>query len=81
MSKDNEKSKERKTSGTLTTKRVQGAAKGKSSTSPKGPLGEGDVETRLAHLEQRVVDLEEALRRESARLRRAIILSDDFGEL
>lgn len=42
---------------------------------------DGDVEARLAHLEQRVIKLEEALRRESARLRRAILLSDDFGEI
>ena len=41
----------------------------------------GDVDARLAQLEQRVIKLEEALRRESARLRRAILLSDDFGEL
>jgi putative secretion ATPase (PEP-CTERM system associated) len=40
-----------------------------------------DLEARLAQLEQRVIKLEEALRRESARLRRAILLSDDFGEL
>lgn len=44
-------------------------------------VADGDMEERLTRLEQRVMQLEEALRRESARLRRAILLSDDFGEL
>lgn len=40
----------------------------------------GDLEDRIAELEQRVAALEEGLKRERARLRRAILLSDDFGE-
>ena len=71
----------KKMSGTLTTKRTSAAAKVGSSKTKKPITGEGDVETRLAFLEQRVIELEEALQRETARLRRAIILSDDFGEL
>jgi len=55
--------------------------KGTLSTKSSAPPTDADVETRLAYLEDRVVKLEEALRRESARLRRAILLSDDFGEL
>ena len=41
--------------------------------------GPADMETRIAELEQRVALLEEGLKRERARLRRAILLSDDFG--
>jgi predicted kinase len=81
--KGNTKAKDKKISGTLSTKRPLSTAKaGAGAAQNAQPIAvEGDVETRLAHLEQRVIDLEEALRRESARLRRAIILSDDFGEL
>ena len=78
--KGNAQPKDKKASGTLTTKKTQSAAKGGASKAKPFPTG-GDVETRLAYLEQRVIELEESLRRESARLRRAIILSDDFGEL
>lgn len=39
-----------------------------------------DLEARVAELEQRVAVLEEGLKRERARLRRAILLSDDFGQ-
>ena len=80
---DRGKDKSKKIGGTLTTKRGQTSAKSGSGAAQAAQqvVVEGDVETRLAHLEQRVIDLEEALRRESARLRRAILLSDDFGEL
>jgi len=78
---ENGKAKDKKTSGTLTTRRSPPTAKSGTSQKKQSVTIEGDVETRLAHLEQRVIDLEEALRRETARLRRAIILSDDFGEL
>ncbi len=40
---------------------------------------QGDLEARIALLEKRVAVLEEGLRRERLRLRRAILLSDDFG--
>ena len=75
------KEKEKKSGGTLTTKRSQAAAKTASVQAAQPIAADGDVETRLAQLEQKVIKLEEALRRESARLRRAILLSDDFGEL
>ena len=79
--KDKDKPLGKKTSGTLTVKRSQAAGKGGSSQSARPAFAGGDVETRLAELEQRVMELEDTLRRETARLRRAIILSDDFGEL
>ncbi len=80
--KDNDnKSKDKKTSGTLTARRAQPAARSGSAQSAKPLPADADMETRLAHLEQRVIDLEESLRRETARLRRAIILSDDFGDV
>lgn len=79
--KENDKAKDKKAGATLTAKRSQSAAKAGTAQSAQPIAVEGDVETRLARLEQRVIDLEESLRRESARLRRAIILSDDFGEL
>ena len=80
--KDNDnKPKDKKTSGTLTARRAQPAARSGSAQSAKPLPADADMETRLAHLEQRVIDLEESLRRETARLRRAIILSDDFGDV
>ena len=39
------------------------------------------MQTRVSELEERVAVLEENLRRETARFRRAILLSDDFGEI
>lgn len=48
--------------------------------SAKTVVAQGDIEDRVAELEQRVATLEEGLKRERARLRRAILLSDDFGE-
>ena len=39
-----------------------------------------DADARFADLEQRVAALEEGLKRERLRLRRAILLSDDFGD-
>ena len=80
-SKEKDKPNDKKAGGTLTTKRAQSPARGGSALSSKPLPADADVETRLAHLEQRVIDLEESLRRETARLRRAIILSDDFGEV
>jgi len=80
--KDNDnKSKDKKAGGTLTARRAQPAARSGSAQSAKPLPADADMETRLAHLEQRVIDLEESLRRETARLRRAIILSDDFGDV
>lgn len=53
----------------------------RSSAKPAASVVAGDdVDTRIAELEQRVAALEEGLKRERARLRRAILLSDDFGE-
>lgn len=53
----------------------------RSSAKPAASAVAGDdVDTRIAELEQRVAALEEGLKRERARLRRAILLSDDFGE-
>ena len=53
----------------------------KSSAKPAASVtASDDVDTRIAELEQRVAALEEGLKRERARLRRAILLSDDFGE-
>ncbi|MEK7323532.1 MAG: XrtA/PEP-CTERM system-associated ATPase [Pseudomonadota bacterium] len=43
------------------------------------PAAAPDMETRIAILEKRVALLEEGLKRERARLRRAILLSDEFG--
>jgi len=80
-SKENDKPMDKKSSGTLTAKRSQPTARSGSAQTTKPLPADADVETRLAHLEQRVIDLEESLRRETARLRRAIILSDDFGEV
>ena len=80
-SKEEGKPKDKKTGGGSTTRRSQASSKAGSSPNAKPVAAEGDVEARLAQLEQRVNDLEDALRRESARLRRAILLSDDFGEL
>jgi general secretion pathway protein A len=79
--KENDKSRDKKAGGTLTTKRAQSTARSGSAQSAKPLPADADVETRLAYLEQRVIDLEESLRRETARLRRAIILSDDFGDV
>src|SRR3569623_2005362 len=39
-----------------------------------------DADARIADLVQRVAALEEGLKRERLRLRRAILLSDDFGD-
>jgi len=78
--KDKEKEKSKK-SGYQAAKRAQPGAKPSPAQAVSTAVLDGDVETRLAQLEQRVIKLEEALRRESARLRRAILLSDDFGEL
>ncbi|MEJ2553102.1 MAG: XrtA-associated ATPase [Gammaproteobacteria bacterium] len=72
---------EKDATGTLSVKGSQTAAKGGSSPGARPFAADADVETRLAALEQRVMELEEALGRETARLRRAIILSDDFGEV
>lgn len=54
------------------------SAAGKSAA-PRSPAANGDLDARIAELEQRVATLEEGLKRERARLRRAILLSDDFG--
>jgi hypothetical protein len=78
--KDKEKEKSKK-SGFQAAKKAQSGAKSSSAQTVQTAALDGDVEARLAQLEQRVIKLEEALRRESARLRRAILLSDDFGEL
>src|SRR3569623_1450594 len=57
----------------------------RSATAPVKPAparsaaANGDVDARIAELEQRVAALEEGRKRERARLRRAILLSDDFG--
>lgn len=78
---DSKSAKDKDNEGrTQATARPQSNAKA-SAQAAKATGGEGDIESRLAYLEDRVVKLEEALRRESARLRRAILLSDDFGEL
>lgn len=45
----------------------------------EAPAAAPDMETRVAILEKRVALLEEGLKRERARLRRAILLSDEFG--
>lgn len=45
----------------------------------EAPVAAADMETRVAILEKRVALLEEGLKRERARLRRAILLSDEFG--
>ncbi len=45
----------------------------------EAPAAAPDMETRIAILEKRVALLEEGLKRERARLRRAILLSDEFG--
>lgn len=79
--KDKEKDKNKKSGGYQAAKKAQSGAKSSSAQAVQTAVLDGDVETRLAQLEQRVIKLEEALRRESARLRRAILLSDDFGEL
>jgi hypothetical protein len=76
-SRDRERPK--KTAEPASSRREAPAAK--PAAYPSSYDADGDLEARLAQLEQRVIKLEEALRRESARLRRAILLSDDFGEL
>jgi len=78
---ENDKPKDKKTGGTLSTRRAQSTTRSGSEQGAKPLPADADVETRLAHLEQRVIDLEESLSRETARLRRAIILSDDFGDV
>jgi len=81
---DNEietKIKEKKSVRTQGAKRSQSAAKAAAAQAALPVIAEGDVAGRLAQLEQRVINLEEALRREAARLRRAILLSDDFGDI
>ena len=81
---DNEietKIKEKKSVRTQGAKRSQSAAKAAAAQAALPVIAEGDVAARLAQLEQRVINLEEALRREAARLRRAILLSDDFGDI
>ena len=75
------KIKEKKSARAQGAKRSQSAAKAAAAQAALPVIAEGDVAGRLAQLEQRVINLEEALRREAARLRRAILLSDDFGDI